>query len=154
MKLTQLLMLILLCAVPAFAISEKPVKMTELPPAVQKAIQAQVASTGATIKKTSVEVENGKTNYECESVLPSGKKQDFDVSPAGKLGEVENEISLAAVPKPVKASVEKATVGGGTIKELVSITVDGKIVGYEASITRNGKTTGYEMNPDGTPKKD
>jgi hypothetical protein len=154
MKRILIAFVALLCTVPALAMSEKPVRMSNLPPAVQKAIHDQVAATGATIKKTSFEVEGGKTNYECESVRPNGKKQDFDVSPEGKLGEVEDEVALTEVPAPVKATVDKATTGGGTIKELVSVTVDGKIVGYEASVTRNGKTKGYEMKPDGTPTKD
>jgi hypothetical protein len=114
----------------------------------------QIAASGATIKKTLVEVEGGKTNYECQSVRTNGKKQDFDVSPAGKLGDVEDEIALTEVPAPVKARIDGATAGGGTIKELVSVTVDGRIVGYEATIVKNGKTKGIEMNPDGTLKKD
>jgi len=154
MKGTLVSFFALLCAVPALAMSEKPVKMSDLPSAVQKAIHDQVAVTGATIKKTSVEVEDGKTNYECESVRPNGKKQDFDVSPEGRLGEVEDEVALTEVPAPVKERVDKATTGGGTIKELVSVTVHGKIVGYEASVVTNGKTKGYEMKPDGTPTKD
>lgn len=154
MKRTLVPIFALLFALPAFAVSDKPVKLADLPPVVQKAIHDQVTATGATIKKTLVEVEDGKTNYECESVLPNGKKQDFDVSPEGKLGEVEDEVTLADVPAPVKATVDKATAGGGTIKELVSVTVDGKIVGFEASVVKNGKTKSVEMHPDGTPKKD
>jgi hypothetical protein len=129
-------------------------KMEQLPPAVQKTIRAQVASTGAMIKKTSIEMENGKVNYECESVLANGKKQDFDVSAEGKLGEVEDEVSLADVPAPVKARVEKATAAGATVKELVSVTIDGKIVGYEAAVMQTGKKREFAMNPDGSLRKD
>lgn len=154
MKAATISFLALVLAAPAFALPEKPVKFSELPPVVQKTMNEQVAATGATIKKTLVEVEDGKTNYECQSVRVNGKKQDFDVSPEGKLGEVEDEIALTDLPAPVKAKVDQATASGGTIKELVSVTVDGKIVGYEASIVKNGKTKGIEMNPDGSSKKD
>jgi hypothetical protein len=141
-------------AAPAFASAEKPVQFNQLPPAVQKTMHEQVAATGATIKKTLVEVEGGKTNYECQSIRTNGKKQDFDVTPEGKLGEIEDEIALTVVPAPVKARIDGATAGGGTIKELVSVTLDGSVVGYEATIVKNGKSKGIEMNPDGTPKKD
>jgi len=153
MKKTFAPLLALAFATTAFA-ADKAVQFSELPPAVQKTMQQQVASTGAKINKTLVEVENGKKNYECESILANGKKQDFDVDPEGKLGEIEDEIQPSDVPAPVKAKIDKALANGGKLKELVSITLEGKITGYEASITTNGKTKGFEMNPDGTAKKD
>ncbi len=140
-------------ALTAFA-ADKSVSFAELPSAVQKTMQKQVASTGARINRTLVEIENGKKNYECESVLANGKKQDFDVDPSGKLGEVENEISMSEAPELVKATINKSLAKGGKLKELVSITLNGKITGYEASVTANGKTRSFEMNPDGTTRKD
>jgi uncharacterized membrane protein YkoI len=154
MKAIAVSIFALALAASTFGAGDKVMKMEELPPAVQKAIRAQVASTGATIKKTSMEVEDGKTNYECESILATGKKQDFDVSPAGKLGEIEDEVLLADVPAPVKARVDKARAAGGTIKELVSVTMNGKIVGYEVTVVKDGKKREIGMNPDGSPRKD
>lgn len=145
--------LLLVFTATAFA-ADKVVSFSELPPAVQKTMQKQVASTGAKISKTLVEIENGKTNYECESIRANGKKQDFDVDPEGKLGEIEDEIQPGEAPAPVKAKVDKALSKGGKLKEFVSITLNGKITGYEVSITSNGKAQGFEMNPDGSMKKD
>jgi hypothetical protein len=153
MKAIAASMLALALSSSAFA-ADKVMKMEKLPPAVQKTIHAQVALTGATIKKTSMEMEDGKINYECQSVLANGKTQDFDVNAQGKLGEVEDEVSLSDVPAPVQAEVEKATAGGATLKTVVSVTIDGKIVGYEATIVKAGKKKEIGMNPDGSPRKD
>jgi hypothetical protein len=154
MKAIAVSILALALTAPAFGAGDKAMKMEELPPAVQKAIRAQVATTGATIKKTSMELENGKTNYECESVLANGKRQDFDVNPKGRLGEVEDEVSLSEVPAPVKTRIDKATATGAAIQELVSVTVNGKIVGYEATVIKDGKKREFAMHPDGSPRKD
>jgi hypothetical protein len=154
MKVIAVSMLALALTSSAFAVGDRVMKMEELPPAVQKAIHAQVASTGAAIKKTSMEIEGGKTSYECETVRANGKKQDFDVSPDGKLGEIEDEVALADLPAPVKARVGRATATGANIKELVSVTMNGKIVGYEAAVLKDGKKREFAMNPDGSPRKD
>ncbi len=142
-----------LSVAPLFAAPEKTVAMNSLPPAVRKTIEAQVASTGAKVHKTTVETESGVTTYECESVLANGKHQDFEISPDGKLGEVEDTAELTSVPAPVKASIDKATAGGGTIKELVTITRDGKLTGYGVTVAKAGKWKETVLNVDGTEKK-
>ena len=154
MKTVAISIFALALTASAFGAGDKVLKMEEVPPLVQRVIRAQVASTGATIKKTSMEVEDGKTNYECESALANGKRQDFDVSPEGKLGEIEDEVSLMDVPAPVKARVDKATAAGATVKQIVSVTLGGKIVGYEATVIKDGKKREFAMNPDGSPRKD
>ncbi len=143
-----------LCAAPAFAITEKPIAVRDLPAAVRKTIESQVGSTGAKIKHTTVEVAKGKTMYECESVRANGKEQDFEVDAQGKLGEVEDAVELSALPAAVKAAVDKAMEGGGVLKELVSVTRDGKLTGYGATVAKNGKSREYEMGLDGRLAKD
>ena len=55
-------------AFPAFA-ADKPVKFVDLPAVVQKTMLKETQATGAKIKNTLVEIEDGKTYYECESIL-------------------------------------------------------------------------------------
>ena len=153
MNKTLVPILALAFAATAFA-AAKTVPFSDLPAVVRETMLKQVAMTGAKINKTLVEVENGKKNYECESILANGKKQDFDVDPEGKLGEIEDEIQASAAPRPVKAKIDKALAGGGKLKELVSITLNGKITGYEATVVTNGKRKSLGMHPDGSAKKD
>jgi len=152
MKEPLVSLLALAFAVTAFA-ADKIVPFSDLPAAVRETMLKQVAKTGAKINQTLVEMENGKKNYECESILANGKKQDFEVDAEGKLEEIEDEIQASEAPAPVKARINKALASGGKLKELVSITLNGKIVGYEASVTTNRKTKAFGMNPDGSPKK-
>ena len=131
--------------------ADKPIKFADLPAVVQKAMLREAK--GVKIKNTLVEVEDGKTYYECETILPSGKSRDFLVNPQGKVTEVEDEVEVGEVPAAVKAAVEKAAAGGGKITKLESVKKDGKITGYAATVVKNGKTTGLELNPDGTKVK-
>jgi hypothetical protein len=139
-------------AVTAFA-SEKPIKFSEMPAIVQTTMQKEVQATGAKIKNTLVEVENGKTFYECESLLANGKHRDFLVNDQGKVSEVEEEIEESEIPTAVKATLDKATAGGGKVLRLEAAKKYGKITGYEATIMKNGKKTGLEMNAEGTIMK-
>ena len=113
----------------------------------------ETQATGAKIKNTLVEIEDGKTYYECESILANGKTRDFLVDPQGKVSEVEDEVEESEIPAAVKAVVDKAAAGGGKITKLEAVKKDGKITGYEASVVKNGKKTGFELNPDGTSAK-
>jgi uncharacterized membrane protein YkoI len=138
-------------AVTALLAADKPIKFKDLPPVVQKAMLKEAA--GAKIKNTLVEIEDGKTFYECETIL-NGKTRDFLVDPQGKVTEVEDETELDEVPTPVKSAVQKVAAGGGKITKLESVKQDGKIIGYEATVVgKDGKKTGMEMNVDGSLKK-
>ena len=139
-------------AVAGFA-ADKPVKFADLPAGVQKTMLKETEATGAKIKNTLVEVEDGKTYYECESILANGKTRDFLVDPRGNVAEVEDEVEAGEVPAAVKAAVEKAAAGGGRITKLEAVKKNGKVTGYEASITKNGKKTGLALHPDGTRAK-
>jgi hypothetical protein len=56
---------------------EKTLSRSQLPPAVEKAIQAQ--SQGATIKRFVTERENGKTVYEAEMIV-GGHTKDIQIA--------------------------------------------------------------------------
>jgi len=130
--------------------TEKPMKLEAMPPKVQEAIRGEAA--GATIKRTLVEVENGKTLYEAETVR-DGRTRDFVVDAAGAVVEIEEEIDPASAPAPVKAAFEKAA-DGGRIGRLERVTRRGTVTAFEGSVVaKNGKKRSLAVKPDGTPTK-
>jgi hypothetical protein len=133
---------------------DKPVKFSDLPIVVQETMLRETRATGARIKNTLIEMEEGKAYYECESIIrASGKTRDFLVDPKGNVYEVEDEVEESKVPTAVRAVVDKAVAGGGNITKLEAVKHDGKITGYEVSVVKNGKKIGLELNPDGTSAK-
>jgi hypothetical protein len=64
--------------------SEKAVKLKDLPPAVQKAVQEQTK--GAELKGLAKEVEKGKTFYEAETMV-NGRTRDLLFDDAGDADE-------------------------------------------------------------------
>ena len=144
-------------AVTAFSVTafahDVPIKFSDLPPAVQKTMLKETQATGAKIKNTLIEMEDGKKYFECESVLGNGKTRDFLVDPQGNVSEVEDQVEESEIPEPVKAVVDKTAADGGKITKLEAVKKNGQITGYEASVVKNGKKTGLEMNPDGTSAK-
>jgi hypothetical protein len=153
MKYNGWILLALALSVATLAAADKPIKFSDLPSIVQKTMTNETQATGAKIKNTLIEVEDGKTYYECESILANGKTRDFLVDPQGKVYEVEDEVEEGEIPAAVKAVVDKAAAGGGKITKLEAVKHDGKITGYEATVVKNGKKTGLELNPDGTKAK-
>src|SRR5437660_948674 len=96
------------CVIAALA-SEKPVKMKDLPPPVQRAIQEQTK--GAQLKGLAKEVENGKTFYEAETTV-NGRGRDLLFDSAGALVEIEEETQLDSIPAAAEAAIEKRAAGG------------------------------------------
>ena len=139
--------------VGALFAADNPIKFSDLPTVVHKIMINETKATGAKIKNTLVEVENGKIYYECESVLANGKSRDFLVDPRGKVYEVEDEVGESEIPAVVRAAVDKTAAGGGKITKLEAVKHDGRITGYEATVVKDGKKTGLELKPDGTRAK-
>jgi hypothetical protein len=139
-------------AASAFA-ADKPIKFSELPAVVQRTMLGETKATGARIKNTLVEIEDGQTYFECESILADGKTRDFLVDPKGNVHEVEEQVEESEIPAAVKAVVENAAAGGGKITRLEAVKKNGKTTRYEASVVKNGKRMGLELNPDGTSAK-
>ncbi len=129
--------------------AEKPVKMKDLPPAVQKTVQEQTK--GAELRGLSKEVENGKTFYEAETKV-SGKTRDVLIDPSGAVVEVEQEVALDSIPAAAKAAIEKYAQGGKIV--LVETVTKGGGVSYEAHVSRNGKKSEVKVASDGTINKD
>lgn len=128
--------------------AEKPVKMKDLPPAVQKTVQIETKA--AKLIGLSEGVEGGKTMYEVETKV-NGKSRDLIVDGAGAVVEVEQQVELASVPAPVRATIERAAAGAKIVK-VESVTKAGA-VSYEATINKGGKKSEVAIAGDGTVKK-
>jgi uncharacterized membrane protein YkoI len=135
------------CLAVAFA-AEKPVTFRDLPPAVQKTVQAETK--GSQIKGFSQEIENGKTVYEVESIM-NGLGRDLLIDSAGAVIEVEQEVALDSIPAAARAVIQKKAAGGKITK--VETLTKGKTVSYEAAVDKAGKTSEISVAADGSVLK-
>jgi uncharacterized membrane protein YkoI len=124
---------------------EHRIKMKDLPPVVQKAVQEQTKD--AKILGISKEVEQGKTQYEIETSV-NGRTRDMLIDPTGAILEIEEEITLDSLAAEVRAEVEK-NIGKSKLLRLESVTKGGTLTGYEASVSRAGKKSEIGMGTDG-----
>jgi len=120
---------------------ETKIGMKDLPPAVQKAVKEHTK--GAEVRGFAKEVEEGKTFYEAETKV-NGRTRDLLFDPSGQLVEIEEQMSLDAVPAAVKAAFEAA----GRVSKVESVT-NGKTVTYEAVIEKDGKKSEVMVDRDG-----
>jgi hypothetical protein len=124
---------------------ERRVKYSDLPPAVKETVQRETQ--GATVKGYSREVENGKIEYEVETML-DGKSRDIAIDPSGKIIEVEQQISLDAVPAAAMAAIRKGA-GEGSIQKVEEVKSDSETA-YEAQIAGHGKHREIRVRADGS----
>src|SRR5947209_15164552 len=133
----------------ALMATEKKIKKSDLPAAVQKTADEQ--SQGATVKGYNQEVENGNTYYEVELTV-NGHSKDVSMDPDGKVVEIEEEIALTSLPDAVhKGLTDQAK--GGKITRVESLTKGGKLVAYEAQVVTGKKRSEIQVGPDGNPLK-
>ena len=147
MRVLASLVVVSFAATAAFA-AEKPMKLRDLPAAVQKA--AQEESKGAVVKGYAQETEDGKVLYEVE-MTRDGKGRDVSFDASGAVVSVEEETPLASLPAAARAAIEKAAVGGKI--GLVEKVTEGGEVKYEAHITKGTKKSEVEVKADGSPAK-
>ena len=124
---------------------EKKIERSALPPAVEKAVQAETK--GAAVKGFAEEREHGKTFYEVETVL-NGRTRDILFATDGSIAEIEEEVALDSLPATVQAGLKKKA-GGSSIDKVESLTKNGKLVAYEGHIKRNGKSAEIQVGPEG-----
>jgi uncharacterized membrane protein YkoI len=126
---------------------EKRMRKSELPPAVQKAVEEQIK--GATVRGYSTEVENGQREFEIETVV-NGHSRDITFSADGSLLEVEEQVEMNGLPSAVREGLQ-AKAGSGKITKIESLTKQGKVVAYEAKVLKAGKHSEVQVGPDGKP---
>ena len=125
--------------------SERPVRMKDLPKAVQTTVQEQ--SKGATVRGLSKETDNGKIYYEVELKV-NGHNKDVLIDSTGAVIEIEEEMAMASVPAAVKAELEKH-IRGGKITMVESVTKNDAIVAYEVHVKTGRKHSEVKVGPDG-----
>ena len=133
-------------AVSGLSAADKKIQMKDLPPAVQKTVQAEEAK-GAKIVGLATEVEGGKTMYEVETTV-SGHSRDILVDATGRIVETEEETSISAVPAAVRSALEAR----GTVGKVETVT-KGTTVTYEAVVEKGGKKTEVAVTAAGKPIK-
>jgi hypothetical protein len=148
-RATLLFSALLLCAPTALAQeeSEKPVRMKDLPSAVQTAVREQ--SKGATLRGLSQEIKDGQTFYEAE-LRVKGHTKDVLYDANGKVVEIEEQVAFNALPAAVQAALKKHA-GRGRIVLVESITKDNALVAYEAHIKTGRRFAEVKVSPDGQP---
>jgi hypothetical protein len=125
--------------------SERPVKMSELPAAVQQTVREQ--SRGAKIRGLAVETENGVTNYEVE-LRVNGHTRDVLIDPSGTVVAVEEQVTLASLPAAVRTGIVRSA-SGGRVFLVESISKGGVVEAYEAHVRRGRRTVEIKVGPDG-----
>jgi uncharacterized membrane protein YkoI len=126
---------------------EQKIQRSELPPAVEAKVAAE--SAGATIKGFSREKEKGQVFYEMELEV-NGHGKDVLMDASGAIVEVEEEVSVDALPPAVKDALN-AKVKNGKITKVESLTKHDKLVAYEADVVIDGKRSEIQVGPDGKP---
>jgi hypothetical protein len=127
--------------------TERPVKMKDLPPAVQAAVREQ--SKGATLRGLSMETKDGQTFYEA-SLRVKGRLKDVTMDANGAVVETEEQVTLASLPPAARAEIVKQA-GKGRILLVESITKNNAIVAYEAHVKTAGKFSEIKVDPNGKP---
>jgi hypothetical protein len=117
----------------AFARGKK-IERSELPAAVEKALQSQ--SQGATIKRVSLENNHGQIYYEAKMKV-DGHSKEVLINPDGDVLMVKEQVPVNSIPPEVKARLKaKAGFFGpiGRIDKVETITKNGRLEGYEARV--------------------
>lgn len=144
------LLSLFLCAAFAQEKKEKTLALKDLPPAVQKTIQAELK--GGDIKSIGKETEDGVGQYEVET-MRNGKHRDFNVDTKGKLLVVEEETSIDSIPAAAKAAILRKVADGKL--GMVELFMRGGETMYEAAYTtKAGKKHEILVKADGTETKD
>lgn len=145
--MTTLLIATLAVSTASVVAQEQKIERSQLPPAVQKTVDARAQ--GATIRGFSKEVEHGKLSYEV-ALTVNGHSREVQMDPAGNVTEVEEEVRVTEIPAEVKAGL-KQKAGAGTILKVESLSKHEKIVAYEAQVMTGGKKSEIQVGPDGKP---
>jgi uncharacterized membrane protein YkoI len=132
-------------ALTLVATAEEKIARSALPPAVEKAVQAETQ--GATIKGFAREREQGKTFYEAETVV-NGHTRDVLFAGDGTIAEIEEEVAFDSLPSNVQAGLTQKA-AGGKITKVESLTKKGKLVAYEGQVKKGSKSSEIQVGPDG-----
>ena len=126
----------------------KEVKLEDVPPAAQAAIEGYTSGE-EWIEKITHEKEEGKNFYKVEYTNDDGQKFELEVDKDGEVIEAEEIVTMEDLTPAVKETV-KTESAGGEIKELALLeTEEGKIF-YEVEFEKDGKEHKVKIAEDGT----
>jgi hypothetical protein len=128
---------------------ERKITRAQLPPEVEKTVGRE--SEGATIKGFASEIEHGQKFYEA-SLIVDGHTKDILMDPHGNIVEVEEQVTMDALPATVQDSLKKRA-GSGTITIIESLTKNGQLVAYEAQVKHGKKRSEIQVGPNGEKLK-
>jgi len=126
--------------------TEKPVKLQELPPAVQEVVKVQ--GKNATVRGFSKEVKDGRTLYEIEMRV-NGRTRDLTVDAQGAIVSDEQQTTLSEIPEAARTAIQKAATGGKLT--LVEKVIEGGSTFYEGHIMKGGKEIEIKVDANGKP---
>jgi hypothetical protein len=137
---------VVLLSVGSASAGDKPVKVEDMPQAVQETIRAQ--SEGARVVGTSSESEHGKLLYELESVV-GDHRRDVLIDASGNVIEIEVEVPLAATPVPVQEGIQQVAANDRILKIESVAKGDGKVYAYDVHLQAATRKRGFRIAPDG-----
>jgi uncharacterized membrane protein YkoI len=124
------------------ALVDEEVFLPELPPAVQRTIQAH--STGGTLHEIDRSVNDGEISYDVE-IERNGVSRDFTVDGNGVL--LREQVFIGELPPAVRQTIQKEA-GTGTVGDIDRATVDGE-VRFDLELTQAGRTRSLAVGGDG-----
>jgi hypothetical protein len=144
-KSACVLMALLAWAAASASGADRKISRSDLPPAVQKAADAQMQ--GGTVRGYSTEVEDGQREYEMQ-LMVDGHSKDVSFAPDGSLLEIEEQVNLESLAPSVRGALQQRA-GSGKIVKIESLTKHGAIVAYEAQVMAGGKRSEIQVGPGG-----
>jgi len=118
------------------------VKISDLPPAVQTTIRAQLS--GAKLGDITKSIEGADVSYDVE-LTAKGKTRTFTVNQEGEL--VAFQVFLPETPRAVQQAIH-ARVGRQGLGDIFKCIEEGEVT-YEVEMTKAGKTRNFTLDSDG-----
>ncbi len=156
MKAVNFLLIGLLMLVAGFSAraDEKKIPLSEVPESAMKAVKQKFPH--AEIKAATKEVEKNKATYEI-SLVSGGKHITVGLNDKGKIEEIETEMAVSDLPRPVTDAI-KARYPKSTLKkaeEILEIEDGEEEKSYEVDVTTSkGKSVEVKVDAKGKIKDD
>jgi hypothetical protein len=129
--------------------TEKKIKQSALPEAVQKT--AEQESAGATVTGYTKDTVEGEMVYQMDLVA-DGKVRGVTMGSDGAVLSVQQEITWEEVPDAVKTDFTNVT-GKGKLGPVSSVSKLGEVVSYEAVLVKNGVKANVQIKPNAPAPK-
>ena len=137
MKFWQTVLLLVVATVGGLTAEPvRTVKLSQLPAALQKAVQTQLG--GGKLDEIERNEEEGKVSYTVDFTNAKGEERDFTLTEEGRL--LSQEVTLEEVPPAVRNTI-KGQVREGQLDNIEKTYEDSEIT-YEVDMTRTNGTEG------------